>query len=260
MFEGTAKTSDKVLALHVRETLKFFDDPPKSAMGHATAVVGVLGEDMAAGLFSHCVEANGGKAEVMQSVKVVRGGRKGPWLDRWIRVKWEKVEATLLQTEIKNGSSHGTHGKKLALGASKDEVRQRQLDRWGEIWDQCKWGLTWEQAAKVLVPMRRPKGCEDEKVLPLLILWDVVWPGSGGSYRDVVPGGHLFKVKSPKLLCNFEGSDKAEPPREFPWLLVFSMSSYLRSLPPEEPVKLAMPATAERIEALLQLIPASTGI
>ena len=103
--------------------------------------------------------------------------------------------------------------------------------------------------------MRRLRKCTTRA-----ILWDVVWPGSGGGYRDVVPGGHLFKVKSPKLLCNFEGSDKAEPPREFPWLLVFSMSSYLRSLPPEEPVKLAMPATAERIEALLQLIPASTGI
>ena len=121
----------------------------------------------------------------------------------------------------------------MALGASNDEVRQRKLDRWGEIWDQGKWGLTWEQAAKVLVPMRRPKGCEDEEVLPLLILWDVVWPGSGGGYCDVVPGGHLFKVKSPKLLWNFEGSDNAEPLRDFPWLLVFSMSSYLRACRPK---------------------------
>ena len=82
----TAKTGEIVRTLDVRETLKFFDDPSESAMGLATAVVGVLGEDLAAGLFSHCVEANKlGEAEVMQGTKVVRGGRKGPWLDRWIK-------------------------------------------------------------------------------------------------------------------------------------------------------------------------------
>ena len=43
MPEGTVTTSDGLLTLDVREALTFLDDPPKSAMGHATAVVGVLG-------------------------------------------------------------------------------------------------------------------------------------------------------------------------------------------------------------------------
>ena len=109
MFEGMAKTGDKALALHVRETLKFFDDPPESAMGHATAVVGVLGEDMAAGLFSYCAEANGGKAEVMQGVKVVRGGRKDPWLDRMPAGR-QRVEYPRL------GVSERTHGGTNGVG------------------------------------------------------------------------------------------------------------------------------------------------
>ena len=51
MSEGTVTTGDSLLTLDVREALEFFDDPPPSAIGHATAVVGVLGEDLAAGLF-----------------------------------------------------------------------------------------------------------------------------------------------------------------------------------------------------------------
>ena len=43
MSEGTVTTGDSLLRLDVREALAFFDDPPPSAIGHATAVVGVLG-------------------------------------------------------------------------------------------------------------------------------------------------------------------------------------------------------------------------
>ena len=260
MLKGTAKTGDTVLTLNVHETLEFFDDPSESAMGHATAVVGVLGEDLAASLFSHCVEANKlGNVEVMQGTKVVRGGRKGPWLDRWIKVQWSNGGATLFQTEIKNGSSHGTRGKKLALDASETEIRNRKLERWGEIWDPVKQGLTWKEAAKVLVPMRPPEGWEKEDILPLLILWDAVWPGCGDGFVDVVEGGHLFKVKNPKLLWPFEGSDNAEPPWNFPHLVVFSMSSYLRCLPRDHPMKLTMPDAAVRIETLARLIPGTIG-
>ena len=127
-----AKTSDKVLALHVRETLKFFDD--KSAMGHATAVVGVLGEDNTAGLFSHCGGQRLGKSEVMLSAKVVRGGF-GTLVAPVDWVKWEKV-ARHAQTEIKNAPSHGTHGKKLALPRPKMKYGLPAVTGGTEIWDQ----------------------------------------------------------------------------------------------------------------------------
>ena len=41
MSEGTVKTAEVLLKLGVREVLAFFDDPPESAIGHATAVAGV---------------------------------------------------------------------------------------------------------------------------------------------------------------------------------------------------------------------------
>ena len=262
MSEGSATTGDGLLKLNVRETLAFFDDPPQSAMGHATAVAGVLGEDLAASLFSHCIKTNKlGEAKVMQGEKVVRGGRKGPWLDRWIEVEWSTGGTTLFQTEIKNTSAHGTHGKPLALNASKAEIRKRRLERWGEIWDPVKRGLKWMGAAKVLVPMRPPEGRDANDVLPLLLLWNVVGPDRGARCVYLGKGGHLFKVENPRLLFEFEGSPGAQEARDFPWLFVFSMSRYLRSLLPEGYVELelAMPAAAERIETLVRLVGKTNG-
>ena len=260
MPEGTVTTSDGLLTLDVREALTFLDDPPKSAMGHATAVVGVLGEDLAAGLFSHCIKTNKlGEAKVMQGEKVVRGGRKGPWLDRWIEVEWSTGGTTLFQTEIKNTSAHGTHGKPLALNASETDIQQRRLERWGEIWDLVKRGLKWMEAAKVLVPMRPPEGRNAQDVLPLLLLWNVVGPDPGDGCVYLGKGGHLFKVENPRLLFEFEGSPGAQEARDFPWLVVFSMSRYLRSLLPEGYVELAMPAAAVRIETLKRLVSRTEG-
>ena len=260
MSEGTVTTGDSLLTLDVREALAFFDDPPPSAIGHATAVVGVLGEDLAAGLFSHCIRVNKlGKTKVMQGEKVVRGGRKGPWLDRWIEVEWSEGGTTLFQTEIKNTSAHGTHGESLTLDASETEIRGRKSERWGEIWDPVKRGLTWKEAAKVLVPMQPPEGFDPESVLPLLLLWNVVGPDPGDGCVYLGKGGHLFKVENPRLLYEFEGSPNAQPARDFPWLVVFSMSIYLRNLLPEGRVELAMPDAAVRIETLERLVARTNG-
>ena len=222
MSEGTVTTGDSLLTLDVREALAFFDDPPPSAIGHATAVVGVLGEDLAAGLFSHCIRVNKlGKTKVMQGEKVVRGGRKGPWLDRWIEVEWSKGGTTLFQTELKNTSAHGTHGESLTLDASETEIRGRKLERWGEIWDPVKRGLTWKEAAKVLVPMQPPEGFDPESVLPLLLLWNVVGsdPGDGCVYLG--KGGTCLRLRTPGCCMNLRGRPTRNRHAIFRGLLCF---------------------------------------
>ena len=222
MSEGTMTTGDSLLTLDVREALEFFDDPPPSAIGHATAVVGVLGEDLAAGLFSHCIRVNKlGKTKVMQGEKVVRGGRKGPWLDRWIEVEWSKGGTTLFQTEIKNTSAHGTHGESLTLDASETEIRGRKLERWGEIWDPVKRGLTWKEAAKVLVPMQPPKGFDPESVLPLLLLWNVVGPDPGDGCVYLGKGGTCLRLRTPGCCVNLRGRPKRNGHAIFRGLLCF---------------------------------------
>ena len=222
MPEGTVTTSDGLLTLDVREALTFLDDPPKSAMGHATAVVGVLGEDLAAGLFSHCIKTNKlGEAKVMQGEKVVRGGRKGPWLDRWIEVEWSTGGTTLFQTEIKNTSAHGTHGKPLALNASETDIQQRRLERWGEIWDPVKRGLKWMEAAKVLVPMRPPEGRNAQDVLPLLLLWNVVGPDPGDGCVYLGKGGTCLRLRIPGCCLSLRGRPARKRRAIFRGLLCF---------------------------------------
>ena len=60
-------------------------------------------------------------------------------------------------------------------------------------------------------------------------------------------------------MFEFEGSPGAQEARDFPWLVVFSMSRYLRSLLPKGYVELAMPAAAVRIETLKRLVSRTEG-
>lgn len=236
-----------------KEIIRFFDEKPPWAIKHATAVVAVMGEDLAAAAFQHCLLNNGASKVTVRTETVGPGGRKGPRLDRWIEVDWDtEAQMILFQTEIKNLSAHSTGSKPLKLHANKQEVNEYKHERWANQWDACEKALTWDGAAKVLVPMKPPKGTEARCVLPLLIYWTPIAPGPGHEHQDRVDGGHLFTIPNPKVGFKFERSPNSVPMRTFPDLWVFSVSSYLRSLDDDD-VALEMPTAAARLHALQSL-------
>lgn len=230
--------SSPLVKVDVPNLLSFFDEKPDWSSRHATAVVGVAGEDLNAACFCHYLESEGHRAEVLtddsgKPVTVGSGARKGPLLDRWIKVHWKEGTETLFQTEIKNWSAHSLSGKTLPLSASDKEVRAYKQSRWEKRWDRDEQGLRVRQTSKVLSPMRPPNGSEDKDIRPLLIFWEALAP------RDHADE-HFFSV------------DVADNPGKFAKLWVFSVSSYLRSLG-QDKLELELPQASQRLTALGRL-------
>lgn len=241
------------LRVNVRETLRFFDEKPDWSAQQATAVVAVLGEDLAAAALQHCLEANDASKVTIRTETVGTGGLKGPRLDRWIEVDLSSGQRFLFQTEIKNWSAHAIGGRTLALDAPAGSVEKYKQCHWANGWDAESWTFKRSDVAKVLVPMQPSFDTDDRTILPLVIYWT----STGPEYReDRVPGGHLFSIDRPT--CNFPFRPPATWPREmgFPELWVFSVSSYLRSVPQEEEeIELHMPNAANRLRTLNLLAP-----
>ena len=106
--------------------------------------------------------------------------------------------------------------------------------------------------AKVLIPMNLPSifMWEARSVKPLLVFWEAIGPSN-------LADSHLFKVD---VRYDFpfrrpdNWPDKGTFP-EFPALWVFSVSSYLRSLPSESKISLKMPTVIDRYDILGRLLP-----
>ena len=226
-----------ILTADINGILNFFDDKPDWAVGHATGIVGVVGEDLNTACLQHYLKSLGGQAVVLRNPDtgrpwpVTTGHTRGPRLDRWIEVEWSDRSTTVFQCETKNWSAHGFGGIRLPLSASPEEVNVHRQARWDSLWDSGSRLLKHSRTVKVLVPMKPPEHVDPESVRPLLIFWEAL--GSGGA-----PDDHLFRV------------DVADP--EFLELWVFSVSNYLRSLLSEEveSIKLEMPEAALRLRSL----------
>ena len=232
--------SSNLLTADIKGLLNFFDEKPDWAVGHATGVVGMVGEDLNTACFQHYLKSKGGQAVVLRNpdtgrpLPVTTGHTKGPRLDRWIRVEWPDRSATVFQAEIKSWSAHGFGGVRFPLSGSLPEVRKRKREQWDSLWDSHRRHLKHPLTEKVLVPMKPPKGVGPKTVRPLLIFWAAL-----ESRKN--PNDHLFLV------------DVADA--EFKELWVFSVSGYLRSLLSEgvPSVELEMPDAALRLWSLNRL-------
>ncbi len=215
----------------VRELLAFFDEEAKGSSRHASAIVGIAGEDLGAALLVEYFRSQGVSAEILPE-RCTQGTKKGYRLDRWV-LSHEAAGDLLYQVEIKNWSAHAIGGRKLAVSAPPATVREYKIERWSKEWN----GETFRKASvlKVLTPMRSP--LSSVRVEPLVCFWTALHPeGAESPFFSVPLSGHTH----------------------FQRVSVFSMSSYLRSL--EVPsITLAMPEVAVRREWLTRLFPAGVS-
>ena len=233
-----------LVTVNVEELVRFLDEKPSWSVGHATAVVGIAGEDLGAACFGHYVQSKGGTAEILKKAGTCRprpvttGKKKGPRLDRWIRTEWPGG-SLVFQAEIKSWSAHAIGGRVLPVGATREEVKDYKQERWQRHWNPEQSRLRGPHTLKVLLRMKVPGGVDPECVRPLLILWEALAPGDQA-------GEHLFSVRLSDGLF------------EFPELWVFSVSSYLRGVLErgEKVLRLAMPDTASRLESLKRILSA----
>ena len=229
------------ITVNIPALLSFFDEKPCWSTGQATSIVGIAGEDLNSALFQHFLRAKGAKAEVLKRadsnrpLPVTIGRRKGPRLDRWIRVQCTDQSITVFQTEIKNWSAHAIGGETLSVRATTEEVQKYKEARWERRWGRDRSLLKEKMTAKVLTRMKAPDGVNHDQIRPLLIFWEAIGP------RDS-SGKHFFSV-------DVENWDRSF---DFPELWIFSASSYLRSLNLAN-ITLDMPETADRLRLLERL-------
>ena len=89
-----------ILAANIEGLLNFFDEKPDWSVGHATGMVGIVGEGLNTACLQDYLGSKGGSATVLRHpdtgkpFPVTKGYRQGPRVDRWIRVEWSDRPAT----------------------------------------------------------------------------------------------------------------------------------------------------------------------
>ncbi|MDP2665583.1 MAG: hypothetical protein Q8P23_03000 [bacterium] len=220
--------------------MEFFDDP--LVAGHASAIVGMIGEELNAAAFKHYVESRGAKAEILhgqngKTVGVTQGTKKGKRLDRWIEIE-EKGKKTLYQCEIKNWSATAIGGKRLEPEADTDTIRNVSKYYWShQVRTEFSNRKYPSGVTKVLVKMKLLSGFS--KAHPLLIYW---MPISKSDSDSVEP---FFEVS----VSSFKNTAIKT---EFKKLYIFSVSLYFRMLLKngKKFVNFDMPESQHRISIL----------
>lgn len=237
----------------VQQVLSFFDEKPPYSKGHATAIVSVLGEDLAAASLRDCLLANGASRVKIRNDTVGTGNRSGPRLDRWIEADLRGGRRVLFQTEIKSWSAHAIKGRTLAIDASAADTKQYQETYWKRQWDSRRRTFKSSNVAKVLVHMEPRFDQDDREQLPLVIYWSPVAPGRSRYKQDQSRGGHLFSISEPT--CDFPFDVPGSWPEAcgFKEVWVFSVSGYLRSLG-SATIELPMSNAAERFAILARMM------
>jgi len=226
------------VTLNVRRTLEFFDDPPKDARGHATAICAMCGEELGVGLMTHYFRGQG--ATVETCCKATQGTRRGKRLDCWMKVT-NREGHRLFQVEIKNWSAHAIGGKRFA-DVGPVTLPEFMQQRWRTCWDDGV-GIRDDRKAlqKVLVPMEKPAEWASLDAEPLACIWDAIHP-KGKLGEPFFP----VQLREPTDWgCN--------------QLWFFSMSAYLRNLRMSgiESIELDMPVSAKRRKWLDEMFPIS---
>ena len=236
-----------VLTVDRLELLKFFDEKHEGQKGDATGIVAIAGEGLNAACFQHYAVSKGATTVEILPDTVGTGGRKGPRLDRWIKVDWPKAGKILYQAEIKNWSAFAIGGKTLRACAKPQEIAEHKQNGWKGRYNSKTQSLTQNETAKVLVPMKPPASVDLQEwtiIRPLLIFWEPLGHKKAGH--------HLFSVKAYRSESQYPQFRKfCEQPTE---LWVFSVSSYLRSLK-QPTLDLPMPNAARRIQTMNRMFP-----
>ena len=248
--------TESSLLINVNEILSFFDEKPCWADRHSAGVVGMIFEDLAAATLEHCLRKNGSTEVTIRGEPVKQEGKKGPWLDRWIEADLAGGQKVLFQTEIKSVSAQSTGHKRIMLNASPEEMSEHEQENWDGQWDSNRNTLRDQPMAKVLVPMKRPTGTEDRRLLPLLIYWQPIRPKDHSQKQDHIEGDHLFKVSGVTYNFGFPKPQSWKINPKFTELWVFSISSYLRSIRNEisGQLEFPMPNATKNMQALLRVV------
>lgn len=191
----------------IESLLSFLDNPDIADRKHASSIVGVIGEDLAAGVYVHYRKLY---VHVLHEENVTEGNKGGKWLDRWIADDGNKI---LYQCEIKSWSASAIGGHNLDIDAPTEEIKRVASHYMMGLNKNFVSEQQPNHVTKVLKNMKPLKGVDYTAytVKPLLIVW--------------MPVMNESEILTP----SFEIRDLPEF-SEFDSLEIFSVSLYLREL------------------------------
>jgi len=192
--------------LNLRELLNFFDCKVSDSIGHASAINGVLGEDLGVALLLKYLSDQKLNAIALDE-PCTQKTKKGKRLDKWIVVT-DADSKIIYQVEIKNWNAHSFNSETVLDHSDEKYMREYRQRRWTKQFDTERKIPSQPECQKVLLPMQVPNTFKDYQHRTLLCFWDAL---------------HV-EGKSDAMFVVSVNSD------HFDNLTVFSMSNYVSEL------------------------------
>jgi hypothetical protein len=239
------------IRVNLVKLIEMFDEHNNLYKGHTTPIIGLIGEDLNAAIFSDfLVRRKKAKNVGVLSYSVNTGQKRvrGRELDRWI-----KEDNILYQAEIKSWCSFQIGGYELLLGASKQDTKELANKKWekelsgqyNNIKDIKELGKG--KVSKVLVRMKIPDDLiERYKVAePLVIHWMPI------SNKEAKP---FFSYPVKDLGMNKKFTKRIL--KDFKKVNYFSCSLYIRELinEDEKELNLSLPNVDVRMDIIKKLM------
>lgn len=165
------------MKINISEIIRFYDEKSCIDSHHVSAITGLVGEDIAAGLIKYYFEQNKSVVNILEkspSEEKETEKKKAKKLDRWIKVLFNN-KTTFYQTEIKSWCSHSYSGKKVDTNS----IIKYSHDRFAEQWDYTNQTLKHEYVSKVLKKMKSPDGFKNgDCIAPLVCFWFPILPNT----------------------------------------------------------------------------------
>ena len=193
--------------LNLRELLNFFDCKVSDSIGHASAINGVIGEDLGVALL-HKYFSDQKLNPIVLDEPCTQKTKKGKRLDKWIVIE-DKDSKIIYQVEIKNWNSHSLNSETVLDHADEQYMHDFRLRRWKKRFDSDRRKPRQTECQKVLLPMKVPTTYRDYKHRTLLCFWEAL--------HDEGKSDAMFEVSV--------NSDHFENK-----MTVFSMSNYVSEL------------------------------
>jgi hypothetical protein len=158
--------------LNLRELLNFFDCKVSSSIGHASAINGVIGEDLGVALLLKYFLDKKLNAIALDEL-CTQKTKKGKRLDKWIVVT-EADSKIIYQVEIKNWNAHSFNSETVLDHSNEKYMCEYRLRRWNKQFDSELKIPSQTECQKVLLPMQVPSLFREYEHRTLLCFWDAL--------------------------------------------------------------------------------------
>ena len=180
--------------LNLRELLNFFDCKVSNSIGHASAINGVIGEDLGVALLLKYFSDQKLNALAL-SEPCTQKTKKGKRLDKWIVIE-DTDSKIIYQVEIKNWNAHSLNSEIVRDHADENYMSEYRLRRWKKRFDSDRRKPRQTECQKVLLPMKVPTTYRDYDHRTLLCFWEALHvEGKSDAMFEVLVNSDYFKNK-----------------------------------------------------------------